>query len=141
MRGARCRGLRLRLRLRLGEGVPARCGRVGTLRGRVVAGAGPLDPAQALVAGLPEQGFEPGERVEVDVGAGRVLDGLGGGVQLVGIVEAFDGVGVDAAPLVGLELLPYDGVPNAELGRLGERFVRVDDASGDFEGGNGMSGE
>ena len=38
-------------------------------RGRVVAGAGALDEAQALVAGLPEQCLEPGERVEVNVGA------------------------------------------------------------------------
>jgi hypothetical protein len=32
-------------------------------------------------------------------------------------------------------------MPYAELGRLGKRFVGIDDASGDFEGRNGMSGE
>jgi hypothetical protein len=102
---------------------------------------GALDPTQALVAGLPKQGFESGEGVEVNVGAAGELERLRGGVRLAGIVEAFDGVGVDAAALVGLELLPDDGVPNAELGRLGVRFVGIDDASGDFEGGNWMSGK
>lgn len=77
----------------------------------------------------------------MDVGAGRELDGLGGRVWLVGIVEAFDGVGVDAAPLVGLELFPDNGVPNAELGRLGVRLVGLADAGGYFEGGNGVSGK
>jgi hypothetical protein len=77
----------------------------------------------------------------VNVGAAGELERLRGRVRLVGIVEAFDGVGVNAASLVGLELLPDDGVPNAELGRLGERLVGIDDASGDFEGGNGMSSE
>ena len=102
---------------------------------------GAFDPAQALVAGLPKQCFEPGEGVEVNVAAAGELERLRGSVRLVGIIEAFDGVGVNAAPLVGPELLPDNAVSNAELGRLGERFVRVDDASGDFEGGNGMSGE
>ena len=111
-------------------------------RGWVVWRAGgALDPAQALVTGLPKNCFESGEGVEVNVGAAGELERLRGRVRLVGIVEAFDGVGVDAAALVGLELLPDDGVPNAELERLGERFVGIDDASGDFEGGNGMSGE
>ena len=111
-------------------------------RGWVISRAGrAFDPAQALVAGLPKQCFEPGEGVEVNVAAAGELERLGGRIRLVGIVEAFDGVGVDAAPFVGLELLPDDAVPNAELGRLGERFVGIDDASGDFEGGNGMSGE
>ncbi len=111
-------------------------------RGWVVWRAGgAFDPAQALVPGLPKQCFESGEGVEMNVCAGGELERLRGRVRLVGIIETFDGVGVDAAPLVGLELLPDDGVPNAELGRLGVRFVGIDDASGDFEGGNGMCGE
>ncbi len=89
-----------------------------------------FNPAQTLVAGLPKQCFESAEGVERNVGAAGKAERLRGRVRLIGIVEAFDGVGVDAAPLAGLELLPDDGVPNAELGRLGVRFVGIDDASG-----------